>query len=274
MLTITDAVSARTNERVVRCASLSERKYREKYSQFAACGIKLVCEALSAGASVCGLFVLDEKLDVLLPQLESAAKAGENDVSVTPVTAGVLEKLTGEKAPDGACAVVMFPGGVRRVKADGEYISSLSGEKLIILSSVRDPGNMGTILRTACALSYDRVIAGADCADIFSARALRASMGAVFREKLDYADDTAALAGLLAASGRRVLAAEMRENSRDLRSLGIKKDDIFIIGNEGHGIDAKISSLCSGGVFIPISANAESLNASAAAAVLMWEQSR
>ena len=78
----------------------------------------------------------------------------------------------------------------------------------------------------------------------------------------------------LRSQGRRLFAAELRDGARALSELALKKEDIFLIGNEGHGIDPALSALCDGSVYIPISAGVESLNASVAASVLLWEQSK
>jgi TrmH family RNA methyltransferase len=78
----------------------------------------------------------------------------------------------------------------------------------------------------------------------------------------------------IAESGRRVFAAELREGAKSVRDINLTNRDIVIIGNEGHGISTEISSVASGSVYIPISKRTESLNASVAAAVFMWEQNR
>jgi TrmH family RNA methyltransferase len=98
-------------------------------------------------------------------------------------------------------------------------------------------------------------------------------MGAVFRLKISIVEDTVFSVKELEASGRRVFAAELRDNARSLREVEVKESDVFVIGNEGHGIDTFLSQACTSSVYIPIDDRSESLNAAVAACVLMWEQS-
>ena len=97
-------------------------------------------------------------------------------------------------------------------------------------------------------------------------------MGTMFGIKVTVVHNFASFVMAAKESGRSVYAAELTSNARSINEIELRSDDIFIIGNEGHGIPTEISSICSGSVYIPISEGVESLNASVAAAVIMWEQ--
>ena len=97
-------------------------------------------------------------------------------------------------------------------------------------------------------------------------------MGSLFKVKVSYIADFSSFIRVAKECGRKVYAAELTDNAISLSDLALTRDDIFIIGNEGHGISPEISAECIGSVYIPISSKTESLNASVAAAVLMWEQ--
>ena len=99
-------------------------------------------------------------------------------------------------------------------------------------------------------------------------------MGSLFRVKVDIAKDVKEVISCLINSGRRVFAAELRDRAVALSDISLTSSDVFVIGNEGHGISDDISSVCTGSVYIPISKNTESLNASVAAAIFMWEQNK
>lgn len=148
----------------------------------------------------------------------------------------------------------------------------MRGEKLMLLSSVRDPGNLGTIVRSAAAFGFDRLILSDDCADLYHPRTLRGAMGALFRMRADVVTDFASAVPALRASGRRVYAAELRDGALSVDEAKPTAADCFVIGNEGHGIPPEISALCTGSVYIPIAPTSESLNAATAASILAYIQ--
>ena len=147
----------------------------------------------------------------------------------------------------------------------------LEGERILTLCSVRDPGNLGAIIRSAVAFGFDRLILSGDCAELTSPKTVRAAMGAIFKLSMMTVEDFASVVTAAEESGRRVLCAELSERAVSLREIGLRDDDVLMIGNEGHGIPEEISSLASASVYIPIAPNTESLNAAVAASILLWE---
>ena len=144
-------------------------------------------------------------------------------------------------------------------------------EKALMLYSVRDPGNLGAIIRSAVAFGIEHIILSSDCADVYNSRTVRAAMGSLFKIRITTVADFASVIDAAKTNGRRIFAAELTDNAVAIDKVGLRAGDIFIIGNEGHGIDKSISALATGSVFIPICPETESLNASVAASVLMWE---
>ena len=140
--------------------------------------------------------------------------------------------------------------------------------------SVRDPSNVGAVIRSAAAFGIDRLIMSADCADIYHPRAVRASMGTLFDQRIDRVSNLPETIAQFRANDRRVFAAALDENAARLGSFPIGAGDCVVIGNEGHGLSRETIAACAGCVMIPMSARAESLNAAVAASVLMWEFSR
>lgn len=150
----------------------------------------------------------------------------------------------------------------------------MENEQIVLLESVRDPSNIGAVIRSAAAIGVDRLILSADCADIYNPRAVRASMGTLFNQRIDRTSDmTQAIEGLR-KSGRRVWAAALDERAEHLGSFEILRGDCVVIGNEGHGLSAQTLGACSHSVIIPMSGRAESFNAAVAASLLMWEFSK
>ena len=143
-----------------------------------------------------------------------------------------------------------------------------------MVESVRDPGNLGTILRCADAFGIDHVILSSDCADVFSPKTLRGAMGAVFRKSITVCSDLCATVTALKEDGRRVLATALHRDSLKLGDFELNPTDVFVIGNEGHGISDGLITACGETVFIPMCGGAESLNAGVAASICMWELSK
>ena len=142
------------------------------------------------------------------------------------------------------------------------------------MESLRDPGNLGTVIRSAKALKVESIIISSDCADVYNPKTLRASMGGVFGVQLYSFASLVPVVRKIRESGGRVFAAALDRNAIGLDRLEIARGDVFAIGNEGHGLSRELIESCDGSVFIPISDGSESLNASAAAAIILWEQMR
>ena len=159
-----------------------------------------------------------------------------------------------------------------RVPAGGAIPAPAAGERALILSSLQDPGNLGAVARSALAFGTKKLYLSADCADFYAPKTLRASMGAFFHLDGTVCPDLALLVRALRAAGRRVLAAELREGAVPVSGARLSPRDVLIVGNEGHGIPPEVSAEADGSVFLPIAPEAESLNAAAAASVLLYLQ--
>lgn len=139
----------------------------------------------------------------------------------------------------------------------------------IILDGIQDPGNVGTIIRTANALGVGGVILTGDCADLYNPKTVRATMGAIFRQQV-YRMDYSAVAEL--AETADIYGAALSDDSVDIRSVSLENVHIAV-GSEGRGLSAELLGICKKRVLIPMTPGAESLNAATAAGILMWEMS-
>lgn len=144
--------------------------------------------------------------------------------------------------------------------------------KCLVLETIQDPGNLGTVLRTANALGMDSVILTGECADIYNPKTIRATMGAVFRQRV-LSMSREELRDYLSRYGMKLYGAALSEKSRDIRSIELN-DTAVAIGSEGKGLSEVLLSLCDGQLIIPMSKACESLNAGVAAAIVMWELTR
>lgn len=146
-----------------------------------------------------------------------------------------------------------------------------NARRLIVLDGVQDPGNVGTMIRTAEALGMDGVLYSPTCADKYSPKTLRASMGSVFRLPVRNYSDVKELCGVL--NGYTIFGAMLDDSAKRLGEVKFPEKTAIVIGSEGSGISPETAAICGEKIYIPIS-GAESLNAAMAAAVIMWELRR
>ena len=271
-----ELITSRNNPKIKWAASLSNKKSRGESRAFIAEGEKLTAEALEAGLPISHIFVSEGKrqhaLDLIGKKVDSSIY---EETEIIVVSDSAFEKISTEKAPQGIISVIKYLDFFHN--ADIIYKEEFflaPEERALVLCSLRDPGNLGAVIRSATAFGVDHVIVTDDSADIYNHKTVRASMGSLFRTKVTVVSDLPSFIGAARACGRRVYAAELTETARSLSDMRIDPRDVFIIGNEGHGIPTDISSLCDGSVYIPISKKTESLNAAVAAAIFMWEQSK
>ncbi|MBP3436903.1 MAG: RNA methyltransferase [Clostridia bacterium] len=265
-------ITSRSNPNVVRCASLQEKKYREKYTSFLVEGVKLLEEAVLFSMEITDIFVLEEKKENFLPKIEELlGKESMEKTNVFLVSSPCFEKISTEKSPQGIITVIKCLDFFQScIKINKESISKK--DTVLILDSVRDPGNLGAVIRSAAAFSIGTVLLSEDCADITNPKTLRGAMGAVFKIRFIRVSDLAESIAYLCAENRRVFAAELKEGALPLSQVKPSLQDVFVIGNEGHGLQRCVSSSCTASVYIPICETTESLNASVAASILLWEQ--
>ncbi|MBQ3195783.1 MAG: RNA methyltransferase [Clostridia bacterium] len=249
-------ISSKSNEKIKTVRKLADKKYRIEYGLFVIEGHKLIGEYLGNGFFPLRFFVTEEaerKYDTIINL------SPKSDICVIP--RDLYLHISSEQAPQGILAVCQIP----------HRDNALCEGSAIILESIRDSGNLGTVIRTASALGIKNVLISSDCADLYNAKTLRASMGAIFRTNICISDDLNESVRELKKCGRRIFAAMPSRDAVDIRTVALEKNDCIVVGNEGNGITERLAECCNACVTIPMVAGAESLNASIAASVLMWE---
>lgn len=246
-------ITSRENPAVKGVAKLLQnRAQRKKEGLFVSEGFTMLAEALRSGLRPKQVFCLEERLAQLPEGLACPIYA---------VPAGVLEKLSDVSAPQGVVFTCSIPAEQ----------STLTGSRFLALDSLRDPGNLGTVLRTADAFGLDGVILLGDCADLWSPKTLRATMGSLFRVPV-FRRAPEELAAELRALEVPLFAAVLDAGSKSLLDADLTRACV-VIGNEAHGVCQAARDCCDSSLIIPIR-SAESLNAAVAAAVFAWEMSR
>lgn len=256
-------IESRTNTKIKNIVKLRNRAKRESSHLFFFEGAHLLEEYLRFGHMPYALFI-SEKSERLYSDLIN--KIDKKTIYI--VTENIFSKISTEKSPQGILTVSKFIDD-RIILVDDNYEQLTKNQSYLFLESVRDNGNVGTIIRTAAALGITCVLSK-DCADIYSNKTIRASMGAIFSRKTYIANDFYTAVNTVKKS-RRVFSTTLGESALTLGKFEIKPKDSFVIGNEGRGISKETAALCDLSVKIPMSDAAESLNASQSAAILIWE---
>lgn len=176
----------------------------------------------------------------------------------------VMASISPVKTPQGVLFTCRLP--------QAPLPRSLTGRRYVLLDGVQDPGNVGTILRTLDAFDADGLLLTGGCADPYGWKAVRSSMGAVFRRPI-YSGTPEELAALLHRSDLPLYGAALREDTVDARQADYTRC-VLAIGSEGRGLSREVLDLCDQTIRIPMSDRCESLNAAIAAAVLLWESWR
>ena len=266
-----EIITSRQNPTVVKLCALLDKKERRKNRVFRIDGHKLVSEAVDCGAHIELIALCSEKAERFMPLAE---KCGAKTVLLSPE---VFSKITEEKSPDGIIAVVKYIDERHKELRVSDIPELVASEKRIMaFESLRDPGNLGTVIRSASAFGVDTLLLSADCADIYNPKTLRGAMGAIFSREIYFCEDLPDTLARCSCEGRRVLAAILDTEAVSVEKAALTERDIVLIGNEGHGLSRAAVEASDLSVILPINTGrgVESLNAATAASVFMWEQRR
>ena len=275
-----EIITSRQNRRVVELVKLDDRRAREKTRTFRFDGVKLLCEAIRRGVELESVFLRVGTADRVAARMEELYGCSLSEVGcpVFGVEDSLFEKISQENAPEGVITVAKYIDKSHNfiIIYKEDEISVRKDAPVLLLESVRDPLNVGAIIRSAAALGVGHIIMSADCADLYHARTLRAAMGPLFSMPVTRVEDLAGTVRRLRAEGRRVYAAALDDTALRLGSPDMAAEQgsipaCAVIGNEGHGLSEEVIAACDRSVYIPMEADTESLNAGVAAALIMWE---
>ena len=229
---------------------LSSRKAREEAGIFVADGTKLLQEAVRYYPGL-QTVILSDGVEAQVP----------DHVRVIRVPGDVMESVSPMASPQGALFLCVLPEKAAFQPRGG----------MLLLDGIQDPGNLGTILRTADALDVPAVLLEG-CADPYSHKVVRASMGAVLRRDVIRSSWPEVEAACRAA-GIRIGVTALSDRASDIRRADLK-DMAVVIGSEGQGVRREILASADAELIIPMNAHCESLNAAVAATIVMWELAR
>ncbi|MBY8875254.1 RNA methyltransferase [Micromonospora sp. PLK6-60] len=254
--------------RVVAARRLQRRRDRDAAGRFLAEGPQAVREALARAGTVVELFGTPAALD---RYADLAATAAGADIPVSEVTDEALAALAETVAPQGLVAVC------RHLDVPLERALSRGPRLVAVLAEIRDPGNAGTVLRTADAAGAGAVVFAGDAVDPYNGKCVRASAGSLFHVDVVRAADPLAVVAGLRAGGLSILATTGYGDADldDLADAGrLAAPTAWLFGSEAHGLPPALTEAADERVRVPLHGRAESLNLAAAAAVCLYSSAR
>ena len=246
------------NPQVAFLRDLQKARARRESGLFLAESVKMVREAIDL--SLCRTLIVDAKRAGEYGELIDAAQ--EKGCDVLLVTAAIMQAISEAKTPQGVCCTVEIPTQPKEI----------GGNLIVAMDGVQDPGNVGTILRTADAAGFDGALLSGACADLYGAKTLRATMGSVFRVPVRRTDDLAAELEAMKARGYAVVATEL--GGADFYVHCPHSKAVLVIGSEGNGVSGAVRAVATHHLALPMRGGAESLNAAVAAGIMIYEMAR
>ena len=234
-------ITSKDNETIKHIKKLKEKKYREEYHEFIVEGIKMIEEALNEGAKIKSVIICDDcKNQGCIPN-ELMYEIAKLDCIY--VAEKVFNTITDVINPQGIMAVIEKPQNKENTIKFDEQVS-------LILDNIQDPGNMGTILRTADSLNMKQIIVSKGSADIYNLKVVRSTMGAIFRVKVIEADDLAKTIKEMKKHKIKVYATDLRTD-KSIYDVDYSKSAI-VIGNEAKGVSENVLKDASERIKIPM----------------------
>lgn len=255
-------ITSKDNELIKEAAKLIQSsKYRREKGLFAAEGVRLCADGVLSGSEA-EYFLYTENAAKKYPaEFELISASSKKSFAVSE---SVFRKISDTTNPQGFfCVFVVLDKSHKldKINTQGRYAA---------LENIQDPSNLGTILRTAEALGVDGIILSADCCDVYSPKVIRGSMGAVFRVPVRIEENFTGFIRDLSENGIITYASTPHE-AEDINGVDFSNGGVMLIGNEGNGLRAETIAACTKCVRINMKGRAESLNAAAAAAILMYK---
>lgn len=247
-----ETLTSLKNPKVLSWRSLKEKKGREEQNAFLVEGTRMVREALSSSYPILAILLRDGfSPDYPLP----------DSVPIYTLSEKVFQSVCNTITPQGIAAVLEC------------RTQEVSGSRLLALDCVQDPGNVGTMIRTADAAGFDGVIFSPDCADLFSPKVLRSTMGSIFRLGFSFPASLPEALDHYRQSGYSVISSQL-DGDPFFEKRGIADSIVLIIGNEGNGVSESVKACATHHLRLPMRGGAESLNAAVAAGIMMYDLTR
>lgn len=255
-------ITSKDNELIKSIKKLKEKKYRDLYGKFIIEGVKLIEEAINEKADIEYVVICEDcaKENCIDKKLMYEI-AKENCIYVN---SKVFYTITDVSNPQGILAVVKRADKIQKINFDEDII--------VVLDGIQDPGNLGTILRTVDSANLKQIVISKETADVFNPKVVRSTMGAIFRVNVIRADDLVKSLEEMKSNGFQVVVTSLDTNDSVYDINYMKK--VIVIGNEANGVSKQVQDIADNKVKIPMLGKTESLNASVAAGIMIYEYVR
>ena len=266
-------ISSESNDLIKKVKSLKLKKYRELRKIFFVEGARIVKEALVSSAEIKEI-IISEKASENEDIAETICMANKLGCDIYTVSETVFKSISETTNPQGILATIKMADYDLEEMIIAKSIDVCKCDKyFVILDEIKDPGNMGTIIRTADAAGFNGVIVSKGCVDVYNSKVLRSTMGSIFHIPINLSQDLSYALKEIKSKNIRVYAAHTKGNLYYYEA-DMTQSTAIVIGNEAFGISDKTMELADELISIPITGRAESLNASVAAGILMYEPLR
>lgn len=252
-------ITSKDNEFIKHVKKLKDKKYRDMNNEFLVEGLKLVSEAIQENANIKNIVICDdcEKNDIIPKEMMYEIAKYE----CISVPENIFKYMSEVKTPQGILAVVE--------KNNQDIEIDYNQDIIVALDDIQDPGNLGTILRTVDSIGLNQILVSKGTADCFNPKVIRSTMGAIFRVKIIECDDfEKTLKEVKKHNFEIVVSSLQTENSiYDIEY----KNKVIVIGNEANGVEKNIQNMADKKIKIPMFGKTESLNASVATGIILYE---
>lgn len=255
-------ITSKDNEIIKHIRKLKEKKYRDEYNEYVVEGVKIVEEAIKENAKIKQVIVCNDTTKTYEIPTHIMLEIAKFDCIY--VSDKIFNYITQVTNPQGVMAIIE--------KQDENMQIDYNQDIIVMLDDVQDPGNLGTILRTVDSIGLNQIIVSKGTADSFNSKVVRSTMGAIFRLKIIEEEDLIKTIKELRKHHFKLLVTSLQtENS--IYDIDFSKK-IIVIGNEANGVSKEIQDLADEKAKIPMLGRTESLNASVAAGIVMYEYVR
>jgi len=259
------SITSTSNSLYKEVKSLNQKKFREEKGEYLIEGIRFIDEAIKENAPIKSFFI-SEKVSKVKGGDELLKRILATNIPLYEISEHLLEGICDTENSQGVVAIIPIK------KYDIEKVLS-NAKKLLILETIQDPGNMGTIIRTADAAGFDGVIALKGCVDIYNSKVLRSTMGSIFHIPVVTQVEMAEAIEQIKRNNLKAFAAHLN-GKKSIYEANMSNGGVILIGNEANGLSDELTSYADELVKIPMPGKAESLNASIASALFMYEMVR
>ena len=255
-------ITSKENQLIKHIIKLKEKKYRKEYNQFIIEGVKIVKEAINENAKIENIIVSKNALDSELVKkyLEEDLK----NIDYIEVPENIFKLISDVEKPQGVLAIV----NKENKKQNVDYSNSI----MLALDDIQDPGNLGTIIRTADSIALSQILISKGTVDPYSLKVIRSTMGAIFRINILECENLSKTLEEIKKKGYDVVVTDL-DAKKSIYDIDLEKK-VVVIGNEANGVSKNVKNIANIKTIIPMLGKTESLNASVATGVILYEYVR